>query len=378
MRKAIVRYYQKTDKFLWLLCFLAAGISLVLLYGILQSGYNAYLDISNRNLLVQAAAFGLGAVGAVVISLIDYNFVKKLWYLHSAAVYGLVLLTFFIGVGVAERADDKRWLVIPLININLQPAELLKLSFILTFALHISKLEENLNRLSSILTLVAHAAIPVLLIHFQGDDGSALLIAGIAVTMLFFAGIRWYYIAGAAAMAAVATPFLWMYVINDFQKTRILTLIHQATADPLGDYYQQYQAKVAIAMGGATGVGLTNTKHIYVPEMHNDFIFSFLCESFGLMGALGVLLLMTAICLKLLYNSSLADDKYGACVCVGVFAMFAFQIIINIGMNLSLLPVIGNTFPFLSYGGTSAATSFLAFGLALSIYMRRKSDLFFD
>jgi rod shape determining protein RodA len=371
-------YIKNTDKWLWGLCFVLSGIGVVLLYGILQTGYAPLLDISRRNLFVQCAATLLGLFVAFILSLIDYRFLLKTWVVHMPLAYVLMILTFFFGFGAAERPDDKRWLLIPFINQQIQPAELFKISFILAFALHIYKLGDSLNRLAGIASLAVHAAVPVLLIHFQGDDGTALLTAFIAVTMLFVAGVKWRYFALGAVGVGAAVPLAWLYIMDDFQKDRILTLINQATADPLGTYYQQYQAKVAVAMGGVTGVGLTGAKHVYVPEMHNDFVFSFLCESFGFMGALGVLTLMLFLCFKIFYNGCRMEDRRGTLICSGVFATILFQFCINVGMCLSVMPVIGNTFPFLSYGGSSVLSTYLAVGLALSVYMGQKRDLFFD
>lgn len=375
IRRVIAEYIRETDKFLWALCILVSGISVLLLYGALESGYEALLDISYRNLFVQCAAIGLGLLCVLILSKIDYHFMRKMWMIHVPATYLLVLLTFFIGTGAAARPDDKRWLILPFVDVWLQPSELLKISFILIFAYHIIQCGDSLNKLVNILFLCAHAALPVVLIHFQGDDGTALLIATIAVTMLCLAGLNWKYIVLGIAAIAALIPVGWLYVLSDFQKERIMVLINQAEADPLGPYYQQYWAKVAIAMGGTTGIGLLDVKHTYVPEMHTDFIFSFLCESFGFMGALGVLVVMLAMCLKMLNSSSRSKDTYGSLVCIGVFAMILFQFIINVGMCLSIVPVIGNTFPFLSYGGTSVITNYLGIGLVMSVFMHRKTGV---
>jgi rod shape determining protein RodA len=286
-----------------------------------------------------------------------------------------MLLTFWIGVGVPARPDDKRWLVVPVIDIWMQPVELLKISFVIIFALHIAKLGDSINRPPHLLGLLAHAAIPILLVHFQGDGGSALMILLIAAVMLFCGGLAWRYIVAGIVGAVAAVPIVWSYVLADFQKTRLRTLFDQSGADPLGNYYQQYRAMIAIANGGATGVGLLGD-HIYVPEMHTDFAFAFFCQCFGFMGALGLLTLMILLCFKVLYNARSAKDSFGALICEGVFALLLLPCCINVAMCISLMPVIGNPFPFLSYGGSSVVSNYVAVGLVLSVYGSKQREMF--
>lgn len=372
----IVSYYRETDKFLWLLCVMLSGLSLLLIWGILETGYASYLDISRRNLLIQGVSICLGMFCAAILSKIDYRILTKLWKIHVPVSYLLLLVTFFVGVGVAERPDDKRWLVIPGTSLNLQPAEILRISFILVFAYHIYIVHEDINRPHILLTLLIHGAIPVVLVHFQGDDGTALMFLAIIACMLFAAGINWKYVITAVLGAGVSLPVLWYFVLNEFQKTRILILFDPSLADTQGSYYQQHWAKMAFAMGGAGGRGLMGVQHTYVPEMHNDFIFAFLGESFGFVGCLLTLAVILAMWIKILVSSSRALDIQGRMICIGVFAMLSFQSVINIGMNISLLPVIGNTLPFISYGGSSVLTSYLGIGLVLSVYMHSPKMMF--
>ena len=369
------RAASRLDKWLLLFCISVSAVSLVLLYGALESGYKDLLNISARHMAVQGAAIALGVLCALALSLMDYQLLRKLSFLHVPLTYLLMLLTFWIGVGVPARPDDKRWLVLPVLDVWLQPAELLKISFVVIFALHIAKLEETINRPLHLLTLLAHAAVPILLVHFQGDDGSALMLLLIAVVMLFCGGLGWRYVAAGVFGAAAAIPILWNYVLEDFQKTRLRTLFEQSSADPLGNYYQQHRAMMALANGGTTGVGLFG-QHIYVPEMHTDFAFAFFCECFGFMGALGLLALMMVLCFKVLYDARFAKDRFGALICAGVFALILFPCVINVAMCVSLMPVIGNPFPFLSYGGSSTVSNYVAVGLVLSVYGHGKRELF--
>lgn len=192
--RVISHYIRHTDRWLWLLCLGLSTFSVVLLCGIhfYGSPINA-ASVGLRTIAVQAGAAVGGAACAVFLSTFDYKTLGKLWKLHVPAAYGLVLLTFVIGVGTRERPEDRSWLQMPG-GMTLQPTELLKISFILAFAYHLYILREQINRPQNVLALCLHGAAPVLLVHFQGDDGTALAIAMIFVFMIFAAGLNWRYI----------------------------------------------------------------------------------------------------------------------------------------------------------------------------------------
>lgn len=372
--RAVTSYLRQTDKWLWAMCLALSAFSVLLLGGIHDSGnaINA-ADVGLRQIAVQAGAAAIGAAAAVVISRFDYHTLGRLWKLHVPLMYGLVLLTFLIGEGTAARPEDKSWLRLG--PLTLQPTELLKISLILTLAYHIYKLHDQVNRPVNLLAICAHGAIPVLLVHFQGDDGTALVIALVFVGMLFAAGISWKYVAAAAVAAVAAAPLAWTYVINPDQKQRILALF-DPNADLLGGLYQQYNAKLAIGSGQIWGKGLFSAGHQYVPEVHNDFILAFIGESFGYVGCLAVIALFGALCCKMLHNARRAEDSLGRLICVGVFTLISAQVFVNVGMCLMVLPVIGITLPFLSAGGSSVLAIYLGLGLVLSVYMHTSRNLF--
>ena len=352
-------------------------MGIALLYGVLNSGYSGLLGITSRNIIVQSIAIVIGIVGALILSKIDYHFLKKAWIIHVPLSYILVLLTFVIGIGAPLRPDDKRWLVIPFINFWFQPSELLKISFILAFAYHITQCKDNMNKPLNMLMLCLHALVPVGVIVLQGDMGTGMLMFAVALVMLFMAGVNWKNITIGLVSIAAAIPLLWQ-AIGPWRRSRIIAIFVREDADVLGDYYQQYQSKLAISVGELTGIGLTSRNHIYVPEMHTDFVFSFLCSAFGFLGAFFILSVMTGISLTILYRAITSKDSYGSLLCAGVFAVITFQYVINVGMCLSILPVIGNPFPFLSYGGSSAMTTYFGIGLVLSVYMNRKRGSLWD
>ena len=377
--RAIGGYLRGTDRWLWLFCIGLSVCSVVMLCGIWKAGISSDLadDGSGiRKLLVQAGASLLGMAAAVVLSKFDYHTLAKLWKLHVPAAYGLVLLTFFIGVGTASRPGDKSWLVLSG-GMTLQPTEFLKLSFILALAYHLSLLKDNLNRPANLALVCLHGAAPVVLIHFQGDDGTAIVFAAIFLFMVFAAGVHWKYILAAGGLALAAAPVAWFTgIINDDQKQRILGLFDPTPSQLAGILYQQNNARLAIGSGQVWGKGIFGVEHLYVPEIYNDFIFAFIGESLGFVGCLAVIAVFVALGAKLLHAGSLSEDPLGRYICAGLFGMLACQCLVNIGMCIMVLPVIGITLPFLSYGGSSVLATYMGMGLALSVYMHSNKRLF--
>ncbi len=364
----LYHYFKSTDRLLIALCMGASAFSAVLLCGIVHSGY-----ADQRRVLVQIAASGMGVIAAIIMSKIDYHLMAKLWKFHAALGYFLVLLTFVFGV---QRDDDKAWLPLPF-GLTLQPSEFLKISFIVAFALHLQTVRESLNQPKVLLGVCAHGAVPVLLILIQGDAGTAVVFLFIFCAMVFAAGLDWKYMAAAAGAGVVAAPVVWFYVMDEHKRMRFLS-VYNWELDPLGVGLQQRYGRRALGSGQIWGKGIFYGKHQYVPEIYNDFIFSFIGEALGFIGCLVVLALLSAIVLRILYTAGLSKDPLGRFICVGVFAMLAVQTVLNVGMCLSLLPVIGITLPFFSAGGTSVVATYLGIGLSLSVFMNNKQNLFSD
>ncbi len=375
--QAIRIYSKETDRLLLFTCTALSCISIALIGGLVNAGALS----TDRPFKMQLAASLLGIAAAIVISKIDYHFMADLWKLHQPIAYGLVLLTFTsLGVQVSEYIDDRNWLDIPGLP-QFQPSELLKISFIITFAYHLSKVKDELNDLKTLFLVCVHGAVPVVLIHFQGDDGTAVVMLVIFAGMIFAAGLSWKYILPLLAAVPPALIVLWTFLLDNDKKGRILALIAPDTlsaADRSKYLWQQLKGEIAIGNGGVWGNGIMteNGQFQFVPEVHNDFIFSYLGESMGFVGCLSVLLLLLILCFTMMRNAKNATDDLGRYICVGVFSMFAAQIAINIGMNLSMFPVIGITLPFLSAGGTSVATLYLSIGVVLSVHVHSRSNLF--
>lgn len=322
---------------------------------------------------IMAAMIGFG--GAFVISLMDYHRLGQLWYLVGGACVFLVGLTFVVGNSAAGGnavADDVAWLNI--FGYSFQPSELMKIGFIVTFSYHLSYVVDKgtLNTLSSVIMLGGHALVPVGLCILQGDDGTALMFLVMFLIMFFSSGLSWNFIAlGLGAIVAMA-PIFWQSM-SQHQQNRFTAVYNPKEGDELGILYQQTLGKVAIGNGGVAGEGHGTSTMIQsglVPEDHNDFIFTVACEEFGFIGAVLLIGLLVTIMLVSLYASFKAVDTMGRFVCIGFFAMIATQTIFNIGMCISVLPVIGITLPFFSAGGSSSMCLYFGVGLVQSVYMR--------
>ncbi|MBS5137545.1 MAG: FtsW/RodA/SpoVE family cell cycle protein [Clostridium sp.] len=371
---AIGRYIKETDWMLMLCCFSLSSFSTLLIYSLYKNG-----EIGRLNtVLVQPAMALCGIVAAIVLSKIDYHMMARLWKWHSVLCYGLALLVFPFGIQRVDWVDDKAWLPIPFTSISFQPSELLKISFIITFAYHLSKVKDQLNRPKQLLLLCIHGAIPCGLIHLQGDDGTVLVMAVIFASMLFVAGLSWKYIVPVLVMIPPAAVVLWNFFLDDDKKNRILAIIRPELVDS-AITWQQDRGLISIGNGGLWGNGIfmETGQFRYVPEVYNDFIFTYIGETVGFIGCIAVLAALAFLCIRILHNALHALDDLGKFICVGVFAMMAIQIIINIGMCLGVLPVIGVTLPFLSAGGTSTGTLYLGIGVVLSVYMHSGKDMLF-
>ena len=179
----------------------------------------------------------------------------------------------------------------------------------------------------------------------------------------------------AAGSAVALLPIVWFFIMDEDKRMRVRVMLNPAL-DPQNTGWQQLTGRIAIGSGRMWGVGIFADKHQYVPEIYNDFIFSFIGEALGFVGTLVVIFLLCGICGKALLTGGLAGDYLGRYICVGVFAMMAFQVVVNIGMNIGLMPVVGITLPFFSSGGSSLLSNYLAMGLVLSVYMGSKPNLF--
>lgn len=365
--KIIKNFIKETDKILLLLCITASAFGCV---SVLSATLWTVDDGEkfSRDFLVMCAACIAGIIIAIIISLIDYEFIMKMAPFIGIFCIGIMLLLFAVGVGPIERPDAKTWIKIG--SIFFQPSELVKIGYIITFGVHLEKLKSNINHPLSILQLGVHALVPILLVMKSGDMGSALVFIIITVAMLFVVGLHWGYFLGGGLLVVAALPLAWVFVLDNIQKERFLALAYPELYPDI--IYQQERGMAALGGGGITGQGLfqgrlTQTPDA-IPEAENDMIFTVIGEELGLVGTVLALLLLTFIVIRIIRTGRHDNIGNTKVMCYGVAAMIAGQVIINVGMCLMLLPVIGITLPFFSAGGSSNLCIYFSIGLILSFY----------
>lgn len=336
-------------------------ISCILLFSIAANAFDTRCDMGTVRTQAVASVLGLLVVG--VLSVCDYNRFVRLWIIYAPIAVLLVLLTFTALGYRREGADDRNWLSIG--SFYLQPSELLKLAFILTFSLHLSRDEEHMNELSHFALLCLHGLVPIGLVALQGDYGTAIVFAAIFLAELLSARIALRYIIAGIIAIPTACIFAWNFLLQDTHKNRILVLIHPGT-DPENLEYQQDMGLAALAGGGTFGKGLFGEDYVRVPEMHNDFIYAYAGQAWGIIGSLAVLALLVFICLKVLTDSLASKNLLGKFICTGVFGMLFAHCFMNIGMVLKVMPVIGIPLPFMSAGGTAMLSMYTAIGIVNS------------
>ena len=403
--ESIQRYWKRTDKAYLSLCLLSSILAVLALssWAAKQgSGFavdevtGAIIGVGDyRRAVVQAGAAGIGLVVAILLSNIDYRSLVKVWPVHVAVTWGLVLPTLFIrnvSIGPltigynAGDTDNYSWYKLG--GFTFQPTELAKISFILTFAMHLNNVRGRINEPKELGKLLLHMLVPIGIIHIQGDDGTAIIYGIIACSMMFAAGISWKYIIGAisAAAAAVALAFGFFSdkIGKGYQWYRILAVIDPenktgwAPSEAVWKniIYQQQRGEIALGSGGIFGNGILGGSYYSVPNAHNDFIFSWVGNAAGFVGCCVVLGVLLAIVCKTFATGARSEDLLGTFICAGIGGALMAQIFVNVGMNLRVLPVIGVTLPFYSAGGSSVLMLYICVGLVLSVYMHNTKKLF--
>ncbi|TGW15341.1 rod shape-determining protein RodA [bacterium NHP-B] len=306
----------------------------------------------------QMVHMGVGFVLFVVISYIDLRF----WLTHATLLFGLTLalliaveLLGFIGMGA------KRWIHLYLFQV--QPSELTKLSLILLVASHFHFLGEKAPKLDNLVIPVLAIVASSFLVLRQPDLGTALILVAVGVSMLFAAGTWWGVFVTGGFTFLLSLPVAWTF-LRAYQKRRILTFLNP-DSDPLGGGYHLLQSKIAVGSGGVFGKGLgqgTQSQLDFLPEKQTDFIFTLLCEEWGLMGALLLFVLFMGLLVYGYWTAFRCNALFTKLVVVGVMSMFFFHIFMNVGMVLGVLPIVGIPLPLMSYGGTSLMTFMVGFG----------------
>ena len=403
--ESIQRYWKRTDKTYLLLCILSSSFAVLALssWAAKQGSGFALDDVTGqivgvgdyRRAVVQAGAAAIGLCVAVLLSNIDYRSLVKVWPVHVAVTWGMVLPTLFIRnvtvgpltIGYnAGDTDNYSWYKLG--GFTLQPTELAKISFILTFAMHLNNVRGKINEPKELGKLLLHMLVPILIIHIQGDDGTAIIYGIIACCMMFSAGLSWKYIIGALSAAAVAVAVAFGFfsdkIGKGYQWYRILAVIDPenktgwAPSETVWKniIYQQQRGEIALGSGGIFGNGIFGGSYYSVPNAHNDFVLSWIGNATGFVGCCVVLGILFALVCKTFTTGARSEDMLGSFICAGIGGALMAQIAVNVGMNLRVLPVIGVTLPFYSAGGSSVLMLYICVGLVLSVYMHNTKKLF--
>ena len=362
-------YFRETDKLLFFLCLCASVFGMLLVYSATKNGATKLIPSELRTMLI---AVGVGLILCLLISFLDYEVIIRLWPLIAIFCILIMCALFKWGVAPNARQDARSWFDLKIFFF--QPSELVKIGFIITFAVHLDAVKDHVSKFTTVLLLGIHALIPIGLVMGTGDDGSALIFMLMFLGMMFAAGVHWGYFAAGFAAVAVAFPAIWAlgdkFILNQDQKNRFLAILYPDLYAK-HEAFQQNRGIGAIGSGQFFGQGLFNgnyTQSAAVPESENDFVFTVAAEELGFIGAIAVLVLLAAIILRIVINGTRANDNASYLMCMGMASMLTAQVIINIGMVLQWLPVIGITLPFFSAGGSSNLCVYIGIGLMMSIY----------
>ena len=365
-------YFRLTDSIFWSISVSTSIFSLLLLLSVSRTSNFGYFR-------TQLIAIIIGYIGAFIITKSDYRIIAKHYVIVAVICVLLIICTLIFGTSVTGNSgiDAKAWLKLPG-GISFQPSELAKIGFMITFSKHLSVLKEK-NELTSffnVALLGVHALVPIASTHLQGDDGAAIIFFFMFLFMAFAAGVQLRYFFAVFAAIILMIPILWNYVFAEYQKQRIINQINPE-ADPLNTGFQQIQGKISIGSGKIFGQGLFNGPRVgsnSVPIQESDFIFSVAGEELGFIGCTLIILLLCLMLFRTLKTASMSSDCLGTYICFGFFGLVASQTIFNLGMCLSVLPVMGVTLPFFSAGGSSSACLYLGIGLIQSVYIQRDDD----
>ena len=334
--------------------------------------FSARENFGNSKIIMQLAMTIVGICAITVIVNIDYRiFVERYWkilWIVSIALLGITLILGDTGANGTETSN-KSWLTIIKIgskSFQIQPSEFVKIAFIISFSKHLTMVKDTINKVKTLIPLAIHAGAIVGLILLSGDLGVTLVYIGIIAIMLAFAGLSFWYFAGALGVVIIAFPFLWP-LLSEYQQMRILVGF-QPELDPTHYGFQALLSLDAISAGGIFGRGMNAGGYYEIlPASHTDFIFATYCEMFGFIGALIFLIVLILLIIRLIRIAKHCRNDFGSFICIGIAGMFIVQSVMNIGMCLAMFPVIGITLPFMSYGGSSMLALYIAMGFVHAI-----------
>jgi len=325
----------------------------------------------------QGVYLAVGFVAMLVMSRLDYSHLRR----YKNVIYAALILSILAVLAVGHAAKGSvRAINLPLFSF--QASELGKVLLIVALSALLVDRARELRQRDTTIRLIIAALIPAMLVIAQPDLGSGLVYMTVAYMLLFVAGTSWRQLAALAALVCVAVTFVLVaapaagvHVLKPYQVNRLTAFLHP-TSNPQKEGYQQQESKIAIGSGQKTGRGANGSQvplH-FVPESHTDFVFAAVGERYGFVGAGLVLLLYGLLISRALRVLVMAKDLFGSLIAAGVAAMLMFQVFVNVGMTIGIMPITGVTLPLMSYGGSSVITTLLAVGLLQSIYVQARAS----
>ena len=311
----------------------------------------------------------LGVFVMVCIAQLPSSMIQRYTPLFFVGCIGLLVAVYFVG---EVSKGSKRWLDLPLLP-RFQPSELLKIAIPLMLAWYLRERRWPLSIWDLLISLAIIAA-PVSLVYIQPDLGTSILLVTGSASIIFFAGMSWRWILAAGVLFLCAIPAIWVFGMHAYQKQRVLTMF-DPEADALGSGWNIIQSKTALGSGGLFGKGWTEGSQIqleFLPAGHTDFIMAVLGEEMGLFGCAILLVMFMLIYMRGLQMGMNAADEFSRYAICGMTTMFFIYVLVNTLMVCGLLPVVGVPLPLVSFGGTSAVTFLLAFGVIVALYRKRE------
>lgn len=332
--------------------------------------YSATLNTKFQGMHVkQMYWIGCGLVLMFALSLVNYQaLLDKVPWMYVLALLSLLTVLIF----GRKYLGARRWILMPG-GSHFQPSEWVKLILILAVAKYFADYEERELPFRDLIKAGSIVALPMLLVLKQPDLGTALTYVPVAIMGLFLGGMRAKHALILLLIAGILMPAVWHFGLKPYQKDR-LTSFMAPEADPRGSGYQVNQSLVAVGSGGLWGKGATKgtqTQGQFLPVPHTDFIFAAWAEEHGFVGATFILLLYFVLLMRLISNAQTAPDRAGTFIVMGVVAVLAFHLLVNVGMVVGFMPVTGIPLPLMSYGGSSVLFTFLALGIVMNVRMRR-------
>ena len=368
MLSALKKFFYRTDWVLLGLCLAASVYGIIMVY---SAGGPSYAR-------TQTIALFLGLFVFVFISFFDMEIIAE--HQTFLIIFAALFLAALGPFGFEDNTGNRSWLRIPGLPFMVQPGEYCKIVYILVIARIMTVYQERINSLPCIFRVAFVSALFLgLIVVISKDAGVALIYVFTFAIMALAGGFSFLWFAGAGVLIAVVAPILWnSALIQDYQKDRIM-LIFDETIDPLGidERYQTKHSLNAISGGGFAGQGLfngTQTQANNIPAQHTDFIFAVIGEELGFLGCLLCIVILAAIILRCIYVGIHAENFFYRCLCIGIAGTLMFQVIVNVGMCIGLVPVIGLTLPFFSYGGSSMLSLYIAMGIISSVRMHPSPD----